>query len=258
MPSKKELDSVTIPQFPPLALCLLVDASHRSKNEILKNIVATDVFENIEIAKSMPDGVKSISGRGFDACIIGPSIRSEVAQAYIDEIRSASFSEDCAIIVLAKEGVDVDLFSGADSVCTVPTSKLNYFESIVRGIIIANRGSVLPGIRLNDDGRIEIMRNGDWKILNSLSENVYKGLHPDFVLEETEESIERFCSSMQQTPRSKLEKILVSILSKDHTTDPFLAYFKQAIVEWKEELEFSTLKEASLNLRWKLLDYCRK
>jgi hypothetical protein len=138
-----------------------------------------------------------------------------------------------------------------------PSSKLLLFEAIVRAILLSNKGSIWPGIRLSEDGKVEIKLDGNWTVISSSTSKAYEGLKSDFRIEANEKSIEEFYQGLQKTPKSKLEKILLSILETD-STDPFNSFFKTAILEWKEELVFSTPKEAALNLRWKLLNYCEK
>jgi hypothetical protein len=256
MPSSVNSEPVSLPRFPALSSCLLIESSHKSKSEIKKSITATDLFENITLAKSLSDGLQSVTLQPYDACIIGPSLSPESVETYIHELRAASVSEDCAIIVAAKTGTDTASFSHADAVFYVPASKLSFFENIVKGIIISNRGSVWPGVRLNDEGKIEVQQDGTWKVLSSSPAN--QGIEADFILDSSNESIEKFCEGLQKTPRSKLEAILLSILSRDDSDDPFFMYFRNAVSDWRDELEFSTLKEASLNLKWKLLDYNKK
>lgn len=247
----------TIPQFSPLAKCLLVESSFKSRNEIIKSIKSTDIFQDIISPKSLEDGVSAISKETFDACVIGPSIKPETIKIYIDELLKNTFSEDCAIVVLYKEEADTENFLRAHSICKFPSSKLLLFEAIVRAILLSNKGSVWPGIRLSEDGKVEIKLEDNWTVISSSSSKPYEGLKSDFKIEANQNSIEEFYQGLQKTPKSKLEKILSSILQID-SSDPFHKFFKSAILEWKDELEFSTPKEAALNLRWKLLNFCEK
>jgi hypothetical protein len=255
MSSNSIFDIFSRPEFSPLASCLLVESSHRSKTDIHKQIKGTDLFKEITIARSMIHGLELVSLRDFDACIIGPSLRPESTSKYIDSLQEASRANDCAMIVLTKEGVDMSVFSKADAIVIFPASILKFFEGIVKGLLKANKGSPWPGIRLNDYGVLEVHDNGIWKSLVSNIEPVYEGLDEDFLLEASPESIEKFCSGIQKTPKSKLEKIILLLLSNNDSDDPFIEFFKQSVRDWKDNLEFSTLKEATLNLKWKLLDF---
>jgi hypothetical protein len=248
-----------VPRFPALASCLLVDASHKSKTEIKKTLIAIDLFEEIVIADSVQDAILKLSSRPFDACFIGPSLSPEMGLQYSKEFREASSSSDCAIVAVTKEGVDQTLFSEADTSFSIPCSKRAFFGNTVRAILKANKNSVWPGVRLTDDDTIEFNENGIWRRLDSGAVNEKIGLELDeaFVISPDKESIDRFCDGIQHTPKRKIEKIIVNLLSKGHegVEDPFVTFFVDAVKEWKEELDYCTLKEASINLRRRLVRF---
>jgi hypothetical protein len=252
-------NDVSLPKFPALALCLLVDASHKSKNEIKKNLVAIDLFEEIVIAVSVQDAIEKLSSQSFDACFIGPSVNFNTAPSYITEFRNGTCSEDCAFIAIFKDSVDPSLFIEADSSFSFPCSKRTFFEQTVVGIVKSNKGSIWPGVRLSDDGNVEYIEGGIWKTIDSNVKNkvTEPGLGEEFILLPTKESIEEFCEGIQQTSKSKIEKIIMNLLLKkeEGAEDPFVTFFVEAVKEWKEELDYCTLKEASINLRRRLINF---
>lgn len=259
MQNDKHHTGDVVPKFPALASCLLVDASHKSKTEIKKTLIAIDLFEDIIIAESVQDAIAKLSARSFDACFIGPTLSPEMGLQYIEEFRKASISSDCALIAISKELVDQTLFSEADASFSTPCSKRAFFGHTVKGILKSNKNTVWPGVRLTEHGTVEFNEDGIWRNLDSdtSSGNSVLELDEAFIISPDTESINKFCDGIQHTPKRKIEKIIVNLLlqGQDGAADPFVSFFVDAVKEWKEELDYCTLKEASINLRRRLVRY---
>lgn len=149
MAAKEELFQ---PQFPSLSMCLVIDARHGSRSEILRDIKACDLFETIVEAKSLDDGLRIITNHAIDACFIGPSVSRAAACSLVQQLTHNSMMKDCALIVIlnSKEDDDVALLSaGCHQIIRFPCSKMKFSEGVVRGVITANLNSPWVGIMLN-------------------------------------------------------------------------------------------------------------
>ncbi len=249
-------NSTEIPQFASLSCCLLVDSSHKSRIEIIKDIKASSLFQDIVEAGSIKNAQELLKVRVFDACIFGPSLSLEVVSSFIKKGKEENISSDCAYISIIKNAAEFHEYTDPHSVVVVPTSKRTFFESIVRGVLLANEGSVWPGVRLGDDGSLEMLEGGTWKILAGPPVVSPYVLPENFELRGTKESIKSFCESLASTPRSRIDKIVSNLLiNPELKDDPFVAYFISAIKEWRDDQAFLSLKEVSHNLKKKLLEF---
>lgn len=245
-----------IPKFSSLALCLLIDASHRSRLEVIKDIKSSALFEEIVEASSLEDGLKKIENRSFDACLVGPSVSLNSVNSFIKNARQRTYAKDCAMVAVIKRDLDPSTLVDAHAIAKVPCTKQAFFEAVVRGVLLAGAGMKWPGVKLGDDGSVMFMEGGEWKVLKSDS-NVAPSIIPDnFILTGDEDSIKKFCDGLQNTPPSRIEKIIKVLISgSSQNDDPFVKFFLAAIKEWKDDQSFLSLKEASQNLRQKLLAF---
>lgn len=252
------VDSNTeIPKFSSLASCLLVDSSHKSRIEIIKDIKASSLFADIVEAGSISNAQELLKVRTFDACIFGPSLSLDVVTSLIKSARNKSISSDCAYLALIKDTAEYSDYIEPHSVIVVPCSKKSFFEGVVRGVLIANKGSVWPGVRLGEDGCVEMLEGGSWKVLaGGPAVQSKAGLPDNFALNGTKESIKSFCELLPNTPRTRIDKIVKILLTNPQSKDdPFVQYFLCAIKEWRDDQSFLSLKEVSQNLKKKLLDF---
>lgn len=143
-------------------MCVIIDARHSSRGEIVRDVKASALFENIFEAKSIGDGLKLVSEsenklvarQEVDACILGPSVSLESAAAFFKDARAASVSKDTAFIALVpadRPGKEMLLESGAHRVIEFPCTKKTFSEGIVRGVIAANKDSPWTSIVLRAD-----------------------------------------------------------------------------------------------------------
>lgn len=262
--SSSTLDDVFLPEFPPLSRCLLIDSSHRSQQDVLKSLKASNLFEDVLQAGSIPDAKNKLSSLLFDACFLGPSISQALALSFHNDALSGTLSDDCAFILIRKSLGDVKknsednlTFSTYHSIIHTPCSKREFFEGTVRGVLTANKNTTWPGVKIGDDDIVYILESGNWTPILKEEAKYQGGLSIDFSLSPEPHCIELFCEKVQKTHPDKLSLILKKLLSESasEANNDFPLFFIQAIKEWKEELEFSTLKEASSNLKHRLLSY---
>lgn len=255
----KDLSNEEIPKFSSLASCLLIDASHKSRAEVIKDIKSSSLFEDIVEAKSLNDGLSRIQIRTFDACLVGPSVSLDLVAPFLKKARQTTYAKDCAIISVVRRDSDVSGLSDAHSIVKVPCTKQIFFEGVVRGVLKASANGKWPGFKLSDDGSVMYFDNGEWKELqgeSSGNSNEAKIIPENFILTGDSESIKKFCDGLQSSPPSRIEKILKTLLSNSNDVqDPFVKFFVDAILEWKQDQTFLSLKEASQNLRQKLLSF---
>jgi len=140
------------PQFPALSMCLIIDARHSSRSEIVRDVKASNLFETIVEAKSLDDGKRIISNHNSDACFIGPSVSRASASNLVKRLSESTMSKDCAFIVILnnEDKDDLELISaGCHQLIRLPCSKMKFSEGVVRGVITANMNSPWTGILLN-------------------------------------------------------------------------------------------------------------
>lgn len=244
-----------IPRFPALARCLIIESSHRLRNEVIKEIQTAQIFESILEAASLDDAEKKISTISFDACVLGPSTNPETGKEFIN--KKLALSKDIAFIYVVKFEVDDAPYIGAHGIAKTPSIKKKTLTDFAKAILTANKNLAWPGIKLNEDGQIMMLDGAEWKVIKSDDDKkeTRKALSENFKLSGDKESIEKFCDSINTTPKSRIEAIIKSLILESSNTDTqeFASYFLQAINEWKTDMTFMTLKEASSALKERLL-----
>ncbi len=246
-----------VPRFPALARCLIIESSHRLRNEVIKEIKTAQIFENILEAASLDDAEKKISTISFDACVLGPSTNPETGKEFINKNKKLALSKDIAFVYVVKFEVDDAPYVGAHGIAKTPSVKKKTLTDFAKAILTANKNLAWPGIKLNEDGQIMMLDGAEWKVIKSddYSRETPKALPENFKLSGDKESIEKFCDSINTTPKSRIEAIIKSLIfgSSNPDTQEFANYFLQAINEWKTDMTFMTLKEASSALKERLL-----
>jgi len=250
-----------VPRFPALARCLIIESSHRARNEVIKEIKTAQIFENILEASSLDDAEKKISSISFDACVLGPSTNPETGLAFIKKNKPLVMSKDIAFIYVVKFEIDDSPYVGAHGIAKTPSIKKKTLTDFAKAILTANKNLKWPGIKLNEDGQIMMLDGAEWKVIKCDSDSVVSNELPEsFTLSGDKESIEKFCDSISTTPKSRIEKIIKSLISASPSTSQqaFATYFTQSIIEWKTDMTFMSLKEASLALKNRLLLFSEK
>lgn len=146
------------PVFPALETCLMIDPRHSTRQDLRRDLKASNLFENIVEAKSLDDGIRIVAAHRFDAVFLGASLTQEKAVNLLTQIVSCCFSKDCALLIIASRQLsDTELYitAGAHRVISIPCPRSVFAEGVVRGVVSANANSPWTGIVLNADARGE-------------------------------------------------------------------------------------------------------
>ncbi len=135
-----------VPQFPALAKCILVDARHGSRSELVKEINASGLFLAIVEAKSVQNGLGMLENLHTDALILGPTVSVATMVDFLAEAKKCALSDDCAYLAVldaeaSDEQVQKLLQEGAHNVIRRPFNRLRFFEAVVQAIVKANANS---------------------------------------------------------------------------------------------------------------------
>ena len=252
-------EEAALPRFPALSRCIVIDSSHRARINLVSSLKSCFLFEDIMEASSVADGGKKIANISYDACIIGSSISVDMANEFLKTYKPKVLSKDCAFIRIIRDGEgDPYAYPEAHGVVAIPSNRQKMFEGMARAILIASNGVGWPGVKLAEDGSIMLLEDGEWKVFGDCEPvHIREELPPGFVLSGDRESIIKFCESLPKTPRDKVEKIIMGLLSGNgsQASDPFVGFFISAIKEWQSDMTFMSLKEASQALKTRLLSF---
>ena len=141
--NKQQEKAAALPDFPALGCCVLVDARYSSRLDIIKDLKASLLFEEILEAKSLSDAEVLLNRHRPDACFIGPSVTPDRAIEFITEGKKKDGLGDCAFIALinADSAVRENLLNnGAHRVIERPYSKYLFVKEVIGAIITANAG----------------------------------------------------------------------------------------------------------------------
>lgn len=140
---KKGQEEFNLPQFPALSACVVLDARFSSRQDIIKDLKASLLFEDIIEAKSLDDAVYLLIHRQPDACFVGPTISPDKAIEFIRDGKKKIHTGDCAFVAIIEENPlmrDNLLANGAHEVIERPCSKYTFTMGVIAAIIRANAG----------------------------------------------------------------------------------------------------------------------
>lgn len=141
-----------LPHFPALTKCILIDARYASRMELIKDLKASALFEEVVEAKSLIDGLAMLEMQEVDAIFLGPSVTFEKAAEFIQQGIKRGRSKDCAFVaVISPENQERELYekSGVHGIIQRPFSRHVFTENVVKAIVKVNAGSPWKGILLN-------------------------------------------------------------------------------------------------------------
>ncbi len=280
MEGKPEINQ---PQFPALYMCVVVDARVSSRKDILRDLKATSLFENLIEAKSLDNGLQLIENHAVDACFIGPAVSLAKAATFIQQASASELSKHCAFITIAA-GENIDRaaleLAGSHQVIDTPYSKMKFAECIVRGVAKANAGSKWAGILLNaEQDNVNLFSH---EIVGIISPNPKP---PPSFDEEPQTSTQRMGTALlKASPQMKqiikkiesgafgvdpdgnpdrrakeaLEKLVSTILGETdigQKTDGFSAFFESALFQWFKDVNIYGTKDANEELKKRLATY---
>ena len=137
-------------------MTVVIDARHGSRQQILKDLKSSGLFEVVTEAKSLDDGIRILSNHEVDACLLGPSVTPARAGDFIQRSGQSIYSPDCAFVAILPEDSthEAELTaSGAHGVVTWPCSKRRFTELMVRAVVAANSASPWAHILLDAEER---------------------------------------------------------------------------------------------------------
>lgn len=152
---RKKKEEEMLPRYPALAKCVLIDARHSSRTEVIKDIKASELFEVITEAGSIDHGLDIIRHQPVDACLLGPTISPARLADFLRVGRAQTFAKDCAFIVMVEKdtGTHEDLLAaGAHGLVQRPCTKMQFFDSVVRAVVAANAGGTWAAIYKKSGG----------------------------------------------------------------------------------------------------------
>ena len=140
-------------------MCVVIDARHGSRVEIVKDIKSSTLFEEVIEAQSLRNGLQLLDLQNVDALILGPSVSPAKAAAFIERGKQSVSSSDCAFIATVNfsdgaEAAAKELYAaGAHAVIIRPCTKMVFTEGIIRGVVAANANGAWAGILLSAEAK---------------------------------------------------------------------------------------------------------
>lgn len=261
------------PQFPALHMCVIIDARHSSRMDMIRDLKASNLFENIVEAKSIDDGRKIISGHAADALLLGPSVSLAKATSFLQAAKSESLSKDCALVaILPRDTTVVEretshrmqlLSAGAHGVIETPCTKMAFTEQMVRAVVKANANSPWTGILLNAEknGIDPFSGAKSAPRADSLS-SVASKASPDLraILESIESGEYELDANGKPTRKTMaaISKLVDSMLAQreaQSATPKFKQFFEEILVQYFLDLKQYGARDAVNELREKLATY---
>lgn len=265
--SKKTTDEIFATDFPALFMAVIIDARYSSRQELLKDLKATALFENIVEAKSLSDGLKLLASEAVDVCLLGPSLNVANVARFIEQGTASEKSKDCAFVALNQNDPQRagELSAcGAQRVLHLPASKRQLSEEIVRAVIAANKNSPWSSILLNAEGEQDDSPGLSLVPAKSAAEELsIKEIPEDLsdLLRSLESSQSDFKpESYRQSGKAKAlaQLLLNSLLTKvdiETTSSAFKTFMEEAALEWLEDAKLYSPRDATAELRKKLKSF---
>jgi len=254
--TKKTEDSLDFPRFASLSRAILVDSRADVRDELLRSLKASLLFEELLQSASLVNIAAKLQSLEFDACIFGPSLDPVQIANFVERQADLVLSKDCAFIAISEEGKARAIRARCKKLHTAvswPCTKRKFTEGLIKGILLANEGTLWPGVKLSEDGQVMIHRAGQW-------------LDYGEVIVEEVEGDEALSSDNTSEPgplaHSQVEKILLRLIhhiderrEEDGPVDEFTLFFENCVKEWLAEKTFESPAEALKNLRRRILSY---
>lgn len=140
-----------LPEYPALARCIVVESRFSSRHEIVKDIKASALFEEIVEAGSIDNALEVIKVEDIDACFIGRAVSHERAEEFVREASSFGHAADCAFIAVVDKGTEfgaILLSAGVHAIVDWPCSKKEFTDRVIEGVIKANKNTIWHSIFL--------------------------------------------------------------------------------------------------------------
>lgn len=270
-------EEVSLPNFPSLERCLIVESRHSVRTEVVNSINSSSLFLELVIAESVSDGLKRIRKDSFDACIVGTSVSTQTADNFFEQAELETKSDDCAFILLIDNASDTNKVeselkkSKPHGKIKFPTTKRQFTEEVVKSVVKANHNSPWTSLYTKMVGET------NQEYIESVSANklptVDSGgsassiLGANFeVLEEIIEGINLGIYKLDDNGRptiktsQALDKVfedLFKVKAKTGKLKTFSSFFRSAVEEWFVEYTTGDQDLANKNFKSKLFGFMK-
>lgn len=272
--TKKSSDTV-LPNFPALCCCVLIDARHSSRTELIKYLKASGLFEDVLEARSLSDGLTMLTRYDVDACFFGPSVTVDRCQEFIKKVADGKRSLDCAIVAVVSDPEVPDavfLDRGAHGVIKKPCTRQRFTEAVIRAVVRANANS--PWVSLAKEIFGDTLEIGTVKVVEKAAE---EPLHNAMYAATIATSAERMkclaaeidrgmhplnsTGSLPKNAEKALRDIMVEILAASAeqpqlpAVEEFHEFFENALKRWFFDCVNSSQAQATDAFRRCLLEF---
>ena len=140
--------NVVSSDFPALSCCVLIESRFSSRRSICGDLKASQLFQLHTEAESVTHASSILRSSYVDACVIGPSVNKQTAEAFIKSVSDRTTSPDCAFIALIAGETNDYIDSPVHAVTKYPCSKSLLTSTLVNGVIRANANSPWVEVRM--------------------------------------------------------------------------------------------------------------
>jgi hypothetical protein len=134
--------SLTQARLYPLHTCVLIDYRFSSRDPIRQMIVDTKLFECIKVVGSVKDVQYKSFQQDLSTWVFGPSLKLEVVNEMISQVKLNNKGQRCAFIVFRPRGLTQT--SDPDSVALEFPCKQPYFNLAIIDSFMKAAGGLLP------------------------------------------------------------------------------------------------------------------
>ena len=241
---------------------LLIDSSFGSRRELLGTLRGTDLFAAVEEAESVSHGYLILDEGRSDACILGPSLKENVALEFIRRAYVIPRTRPCAFIAVRNDSPSTDKFQevGATALLRAPWAKTS-FRDVVSQAIVRSKARQTGDLIINPFEAPETAAHPEGRTLDRILSTLAGDLRG--VIEDL--SSGKLKISPNGRPSLATQDALRLVLEQAHpspeiagTIGTFDHHFVTSVVEWFSERVSTPPKTATEQLRRRLVSYQRK
>lgn len=217
-----------ITEYNALCRCLVIDARHGSRQQLMKFLFSGQLFDDIVDAKSLDGGKQFLKMNQTDACVIGPSTTVSTGLKFIAEMSKSAFSEDCAYLAIVESGSDsFEQYAngGAHWVLETGYSRKSLFEAIINAVVRANENSPWRGVLISQ------LEAKGISIEDLFPTRAAIDHFKDFFEDESFKSDPLFADAAE-----KIRKLVNQLLS-GHESPERRAFLEKLIHDWKDDVQ---------------------
>ncbi|MDD2943859.1 MAG: hypothetical protein PHC51_12945 [bacterium] len=258
------MTNITV-KLPPIPRCVLIDSRKSSRNNLLRDLKESSLFEEVTEAASLKNALDQIRFGQFDACIIGPTLSPERLLSFVQEAISLAEQKGCAVVAVVpadNNSSHILRAAGTHAVVASPYDKSRFSEGIVLGVISANPNS--PWKTLVEKHFPDIQYLITKKTPSLLPEGEFDEMTAlDQILTFFSDS-NSFLPAGSKVSHQAVEEVkelakkLISGMPESGQIRAFLNYLETSLLEWVIEASTASPELANGSLRQKLLLFGHK